>query len=106
MTCILDVERYSKKSQELILDFTDSNEFYYFASRSGLGAKYPVNMVPSMLFIHNFPGRKKIRSGRWIAVDLDALVEFFKQNNSGDDLPAIAIAETYNGAGFENLIIQ
>lgn len=106
MTCILNVERYSKKEHELVLDFTDGNEFYYFESRTGLGAKYKGCYLPSMIFIHNFPGKKNVREGAWIAVDLYRLVEFIKEHNADVRLPAVAIAETYNGSGFEDLIIE
>lgn len=95
----LYIEKYAKKSKELLLDFVDEEEFACFLNESGLP-----DIGASQILVHNFSTEKPIKNDTLISVDTKAFAELCKQEAGNKVLPSTVLVEVQNGASLDSMI--
>lgn len=111
----LYVEKYSRYSHELILDFIKEDEFIFFRNRGDYTPEMHLpkdRFVPTMLLIHDCVPVRKIREGMMLVVDMDDLIKLASMGwrTDNDDWESIqyragmVYGEIDNGTNIARLI--
>lgn len=106
----LYVEKYSRRDQEMLLDFVREDEFLYFRNYGDYvsSMKLSEHYEPTMLLLYGCMPKRRIREGDIITTDMDRLLTLRREegapsSNRSAELPASVCFEFQNGAHFANL---
>lgn len=111
----LYVEKYSRHSRELILDFIQEAEFIFFRNHGDYLPEMHLSterFEPTMLLIHDCVPARRIKEGTMLIVSMDALMRLshaaWRANNDYKESiqyqSGMVYEEIYNGADFAALI--
>ena len=111
----LYIEKYSKQSHELLLDFVREDEFIFFRNRGDYTPNMHLQMnqfEPTMLLIHDCVPTQKMQEGNMLTVAMDKLIElasavWFADYDSQESIQsraAMLFLEVDDGSEFAKLI--
>lgn len=111
----LYVEKYSRYSRELILDFIKEDEFLFFRNRGDYTPEMHLligEFEPTMLLIHECGPTRKIKEGMMLVVCMDQLIRLVNTAHRVDEnnqetaqyRARMVYGEIDNGVDFEKLI--
>lgn len=113
----LYIEKYSKQSHELFLDFVREDEFIFFRNQGDYTPEMRLQtdrFEPTMLLIHDCMPSKRIHEGDLLTVNMDGLIKLARAVRKGEredqdalqDRAAMICLEVNDGSEFAKLIDQ
>ena len=110
----LYVEKYNHTQKIILLDFVFEHEFLYFRDRGDFweGEHLPNDRYePTMILVHNFDTKRRIREGALLDVDMNVLMKITVSNQNSnfysyyhENRPVTVFFELLDGTIFSRII--